>query len=180
MAGMVLSSRDNAPLNGKINSAVHTKIRRQEEINRRFKQGVAMLNAKQYESALTAFHRVMELAPEMPEAYVNAGYALLGMGKAKAARDFFDDATNLRPNQLNAYFGLGEALADLGDNLGALQAMETYVHLAPKDDPFRRKAESAAWELRAKVNEEKTQFTAVNGQDGGKAAAAAGGPAGKP
>jgi hypothetical protein len=27
--------------------------------------------------------------------------------------------------------------------------MRTYAHLAPKDDPFRRKAEAALWEWQA-------------------------------
>lgn len=157
VGGIALDSVDRSPLNGGIESATHVKVKRKEEIDRRFKEGVVMLHAKQYEHALTAFHRVLELAPEMPEAYVNAGYALLGMGDARKARDFFDNATNLRPGQLNAYFGLGEALAALGDTLGALQAMETYVHLAPKEDPYRRKAESAAWELRTKLDEQRAQ-----------------------
>lgn len=173
LGGVVLDKWDRSPLNGKLEPTAHVKVKRKEEIDRRFKEGVAMLHAKQYEHALTAFHRVLELEPEMPEAYVNAGYALLGMHDAKGARDFFDSATNLRSNQLNAYFGLGEALAELGDTLGALQAMETYVHLAPKDDPFRIKAESAAWELRAKMDEERAQFTAVPAQPPvGKAAEA--------
>jgi tetratricopeptide (TPR) repeat protein len=127
----------------------HAIAKKREEIRKRFDEGVIMLHAKQYEHALTAFHRVLQLDPQMPEAHVNIGYALLGMGKAKAAADFFDTATVLRPNQLNAYFGLGEALMQLGDKLGALQAMETYMHRSKPDDPFRRKAEAAIWELRS-------------------------------
>lgn len=173
IGGMVIERWDISPLKGKIQPESHVKIKRKDEIDRRFKEGVVMLHAKEYEHALTAFHRVLELAPEMPEAYVNAGYALLGMGDAKGARDFFDSATNLRPNQLNAYFGLGEALAALGDTLGAMQAMETYVHLAPKEDPYRRKAESAAWELRAKLDEERAQFTVSSVQTGSSGEAAA-------
>lgn len=160
-----------APLNGKVDAASHVaskkkqeSVKNKAEVDRRFKEGVAMLHAKEYEHALTAFHRVLQLAPEMPEAHVNAGFALLGMGQPKYARDFFDTATNLRPNQLNAYFGLAEALTELGDNFGAMQAMETYVHLAPKDDPFRRKAEAAAWELRAKIEEEKSKAATAEGQ----------------
>ena len=127
----------------------HAQAKQQEEVKRRFSEGVLMLHAKQYEHALTAFHRVLELDPRMPEAHVNAGYALLGMERFQAAADFFDTATNLRPNQLNAYYGLGEALMAMGERQGALQAMETYLHRSPPDDPFRRKAEAAIWELRA-------------------------------
>ena len=136
-------------LGGSIGPGSHAEQKAREELDRRFSEGVLMLHAKQYEHALTAFHRVLELDPRMPEAHVNAGYALLGMERFQAAADFFDTATNLRPNQLNAYYGLGEALMAMGDRQGALQAMETYLHRSPSDDPFRRKAEAAIWELRA-------------------------------
>ena len=122
------------------------------EIAERFSQGVVMLHAKQYEHALTAFHRVLELAPAMPEAHVNAGFALLGMGKPGAARDFFAAALELRARQLNAYYGLAVAYERLGDLAAARGAMRTYAHLAPKDDPFRRKAEAALWEWEAGSN----------------------------
>lgn len=171
IGAFLLYSGKRAPLNGQVDPASHLAAKQAQEATKgkaevdvRFKQGVAMLHAKQYEHALTAFHRVLQLAPEMPEAHVNAGYALLGMGQPKLARDFFDGATNLRPNQLNAYFGLAEALTALGDYFGAMQAMETYVHLAPQDDPFRRKAQSAAWELRTKLEEQKGGSATSGGQ----------------
>ena len=119
------------------------------EVAARFSQGVVMLHAKQYEHALTAFHRVLELDPAMPEAHVNAGFALLGMGEPAAARDFFRSALELRARQLNAYYGLAVAYERLGDLAAARGAMRTYAHLAPKDDPFRRKAEAALWEWQA-------------------------------
>lgn len=119
------------------------------DIKLRFEQGVVMLHAKQYEHALTAFHRVMQLAPEMPEAYVNTGFALLGMKRYKEAGDFFESATQLRRSQVNAYYGLAVALEGIGDLPGALGAMETYVHLTKAEDPFRHKAEAAIWEWRS-------------------------------
>ena len=133
----------------------HARDKAREEIRRRFDEGVVMLHAKEYSHALTAFHRVLEIDPKMPEAHVNIGFALLGLGKPKAAADFFDTATVLRPDQMNAYYGLGEALNQLGDKLGALQSMEAYLHRSPKDDRYRAKAEAAVWELRAALNAEK-------------------------
>ncbi len=153
-AVFVVVGWSSSPLSGRLNPAVHVENKVKSELDLRFRQGVEMLNAKQYERALTEFHRVLELSPKMPEAHVNAGYALLGMKNYKAAADFFDTATTLRPDQLNAYFGLGEALQEMGDKEGALQAMETYLHRSPASDPFRRKAESAAWELRAELHRE--------------------------
>lgn len=155
LAGLMYFGWENSPLSGRLQTAQHVESKVKSELDRRFRDGVAMLNAKRYEEALAAFHRVLQLSPQMPEAHVNAGFALLGLGNYRAAADFFDTATTLRPNQLNAYFGLGEALQALGDKQGALQAMEAYVHLGAADDPFRRKAESAAWELRAELEKER-------------------------
>lgn len=129
--------------------ARHAQQKRLEEIEQRFQQGVVMLHAKQYDHALTAFHRVIELAPQMPEAYVNAGFALLGKGEFKAAADFFDEATTLNSGQINAYYGLAVALDGLGERRTAVEAMEAYLHRAPKNDPYRRKAEAAVWEWKA-------------------------------
>ncbi len=146
---------EKSPLSGKLQPERHVEHKVKNELERRFRDGVALLQAKHYEQALTAFHRVLQLNPEMPEAYVNAGFALLGMEQYKAAADFFDSATTLRPNQMNAYYGLGIALQEMGDRQGALQAMETYLHRSTPDDPFRRKAESATWELREELAKER-------------------------
>lgn len=129
--------------------AQHAREMKLREISERFTQGTAMLHAKRYDHALTAFHRVLELDPALPEAHVNAGFALLGLGRHEAARGFFAAAIELRPSQVNAYYGLALALAKLDDPAGARGAMRTYVHLAPRDDPYRRKAEAALWEWEA-------------------------------
>lgn len=124
----------------------HADRARAAEVARRFEQAVVMLHARRHDHAVTALHRVLELAPEMPEAHVNMGFALLGLKRYPAARDFFESALALRAGQLNAYYGLAIALEELRDLAGARGAMRTYVHLAPPDDPFRRRAEAALWE----------------------------------
>ncbi|UCE31499.1 MAG: tetratricopeptide repeat protein [Burkholderiales bacterium] len=108
-----------------------------------------MLRAGQHEHALAALHRVLELAPRMPEAHVNTGFALLGLGRFAAARDFFESATVLRPEQSNAYYGLAIALEAMRDIPGARGAMRAYLHLAPHDAPQRRRARAALWEWEA-------------------------------
>ena len=127
-------------------NALHSRQKTSAEVAERFQQGVVMLHAKRYEDAITAFHRVIELSPEMPEAHVNMGYALIGLQRYEAARDFFEGATALRRNQVNAYYGLAEALEGMHDLPGAIGAMRTYLHLAPADDQYRHKAEAAMWE----------------------------------
>ncbi len=120
-----------------------------QEIHQRFQQGVVMLHAKQYEHAMTAFHRVLELDPAMPEAHVNMGFALIGLERYNAARDFFDSAIVLRKEQTNAYYGLAVALDGLRDRAGAIGAMRTFVHLSEPGAPYVRKAQAALWEWEA-------------------------------
>lgn len=121
------------------------------ELDIRFQQAVALLHAKQYEYAVTALDRVMQLAPQMPEAYVNMGFAYLGLKDFETARKLFDKATDLRPEQTNAYWGLAEALEGTKDYEGALGAMRSYIHLSKPNDPYLPKARSALWEWEARL-----------------------------
>ncbi|MGE5097110.1 MAG: tetratricopeptide repeat protein [Betaproteobacteria bacterium] len=125
------------------------------EIDERFRQGVVMLHAKRYEYAVAAFHQVLKYAPDLPEAHVDMGYALVGLGQYKPAYDFFESATTLRPQQANAYYGMALALEGMGDIRGAIGAMRTYLHLVDAADPHRRKAESALWEWEGSLKSQK-------------------------
>lgn len=117
-----------------------------DELTQRFEQAVYMLHARQYEHAVAALHKVIQLSPRMPEAYANMGYALLGLERYHAAHDFFKTATDLDPYQANAYWGLAITFEQGGDLRAALGAMRVYIHLARKDDPYLRRARSALWE----------------------------------
>jgi tetratricopeptide (TPR) repeat protein len=139
---------------GRPDLKAHVEQKRKEEIDIRFKQGVIMLHAKQHEHAMTAFYRVLELAPKMPEAHVNMGFALLGQKRYTEALVYFDNATELNRNQLNAYYGMAEAQEGLGNYQGALEAMEAWLHRAKPDDPFRRRAEAAVWEWRERLKKD--------------------------
>ncbi len=124
----------------------HVTAARANEIDMRFKQAAIMLHAGRYEDASVALHRLLELAPAMPEAHVNMGFSMVGLERYDVARDFFHGAIELRPTQANAYYGLAMALEGLDDLEGALGAMRTYIHLSRPDDPYLAKARSALWE----------------------------------
>lgn len=124
----------------------HATQARSVEVEMRFQQAIAMLHAKEYDYAVKALHRVLELSPRLVEAHVNMGYALIGLQDYKAAHDFFLTATELRPGQVNAYYGLAIALEGMGDLDGALGAMRTFIHLSPVDEPFIARARAALWE----------------------------------
>jgi Flp pilus assembly protein TadD len=117
------------------------------ELQQRFDEAVGLLRARQFEPAVSALHRVLLLAPQMPEAHVNMGYALLGLQRVKEARDFFEGATALKPDQANAYYGLALAWEASGDLPMATGAMRTYLHLARTEKPEHLgRARAALWE----------------------------------
>jgi len=118
-------------------------------VHQQFQQAVALLQQGQYEFAVQGFHEVLKFVPDLPEAHVNMGFALLGLQNFNAAQEFFDSASNIRPSQSNAYYGLAVAQEGLGELQQAVVTMRTFVHIAELDDPFRRKAESAIWEWEA-------------------------------
>jgi tetratricopeptide (TPR) repeat protein len=120
----------------------HAIESRKSEIATRFKQGVDMMQMRQYTHAVTAFHRVLALDPTLPEAHVNMGFALLETGDPAGAQRFFESATRLNTNQLNAYYGLALAAQAQGAHQVAAGAMRTWLHLAPPDDPFRPRGEA--------------------------------------
>jgi tetratricopeptide (TPR) repeat protein len=120
-------------------------------LQQRFDQAASLLHASQFEYAITALDQVIKIQPRMPEAYVNLGYAYLGLKEYQTAANAFSKAIDLRPNQINAYYGLAEALAGMEDYEGALGAMRSYIHLSPPNDPFLAKAKSAIWELETKM-----------------------------
>lgn len=148
----------------------HSAQARMTHIKTRFEQAVVMLHAKQYEHAITALSRVLQLSPNLVDAHVNMGYALLGLERYQEAASFFDKATDLRPYQANAYWGLAIALEQQGDLQGALGAMRTYMHLSPAEDPYVRKARAAMWEwegslARGPLPKEEAEFLARKGKE---------------
>lgn len=124
---------------------------RERRITERFQQAVAMLHAKQYDYAITALDAVLAMSPNMPEAYVNMGYAFIGLEEYGPATKAFERAIDLRLNQYNAYYGLAVALEGLNEYEAALGAMRSYIHLAPPDDPYITKARAALWEWEAQL-----------------------------
>jgi len=167
-----LVTRAPMPVVVEISSKTQTEPvqdKRLAEITLRFQQAVMMLHAQQYEHAATALHRVLELSPRLTDAYVNMGYALLGLERFREAESFFRAAIDLEPYQGNAYWGLATALENQHDLQGALGAMRTFIHLTPADNPFVRRARSALWEwdtqlARGPLPEAEAQWLKEEGQ----------------
>lgn len=146
MGGFWLDQRRTEPP-GPVPGAAPAGSAQPSEVKQRFNQAVVMLHAKQYEHAITALHRVLVLAPQLPEAHVNMGYAMLGSRRTSEARAFFNHAIDLKPDQANAYYGLALAWDAAGDRAMATGAMRSYLHLAQHESPEHlKKARAALWE----------------------------------
>lgn len=118
-----------------------------DAVKPRFDAAVALLQARRFDAAVAAWREVAAAAPQLPEAQVNLGFALLGAGRAAEARAAFDRATELRPAQANAYYGLALAHEASGDLAVATGAMRSYLHLAKDEDPKHlARARAALWE----------------------------------
>lgn len=115
-------------------------------IMKRFEQGSALLHAHQYEYAITALLEVLEVVPNLPEGYVNLGFAYLGLKDYEMAEKSFTKAIDLRPEQANAYYGLASVWDEKKDYEAALGAMRSFIHLSPPNEPYVVKARSAIWE----------------------------------
>lgn len=130
----------------------HERAALKQQLDARFQQAVLMLHAQRYPYAVTALQEVLKLAPNLPEAHTNLGFAFIGLKQYQQAVQAFDRATELKPQQLNAYYGMAEALYELGDIPGALSAMRSYVHRADPESRFTTKAKAAIWEWETELN----------------------------
>jgi len=137
-----------------------------QRVNDRFQQAIALLHAQQYDYAITALDAVLKMVPNLPEAYVNMGYAFIGLKEFGPARGAFEKALELKVDQVNAYYGMAIAFEGLGDLEAAIGTMKTYVHLSPPDDPFLAKAQSALWEWEAQLGRIKGIEVAPKGVEG--------------
>ncbi|MDH3658961.1 MAG: tetratricopeptide repeat protein [Alphaproteobacteria bacterium] len=126
----------------------------QPAFDRHFKQGVALLRAGKVGEAYQVLTAASAIAPNVPEALVNLGFAAVALERAEEAEAAFLRAIEIRPEQRNAYFGLAESRELQGDHRGAVHAMSTFLHLTPEDDPFRRRADAAIWEWRTMLDAE--------------------------
>ena len=138
----------------------------ERQVAERFQQAIALMHAKRYDYAITALDAVLALAPKMPEAYVNMGFAFIGLEEFGPAQGAFEKAIELKMDQVNAYYGLAIALEGKGQLETALGAMRSYIHLSQPDDPYLAKARSALWEWEAQLGRVKGVEPAPKGEKG--------------
>jgi Flp pilus assembly protein TadD len=96
---------------------------------------------KKFDEALAANQKATELAATAPggggggsaEATYNQGVVLFNAGKYPEAKEQFAAATKADPNNANAFYQLGMTSLNLGQIQDALDALQTFMKLAPND-----------------------------------------------
>jgi Flp pilus assembly protein TadD len=77
-------------------------------------RGIAARTAKDWQTAVGAFRKAVNLRPGYPEAWNELGYALRNQGRYADSLNAYDEALRLRPNFPEALEYLGEAYVKLG------------------------------------------------------------------
>jgi Flp pilus assembly protein TadD len=84
------------------------------DTEREYNRGVQARLAKQWATAVDAFHAVVTLRPGFPEAWNELGYAFRNQRRYSESLAAYEEALRLRPNFPEALEYLGEAYVQMG------------------------------------------------------------------
>lgn len=99
-----------------------------------FQRGYAADEAKQWDAAIEAYTKAIELQPDYAAAYNNRGSAYDELGKYDEAIRDYDRAIELQPDDPMAYNNRGSAYGELGKYDEAIRDYDRAIELRP-DDP---------------------------------------------
>lgn len=93
--------------------------------------GNAYTGLKNFEAALEAFQRAIQLAPNMFQAHFNAGNMLVRMNRAAEAEPFYRRALQINPKHVGALNNLGNILMSADKPEMAIPLFEQTIKIAP-------------------------------------------------
>lgn len=96
-------------------------------------EGVSLFRSGDYEGAVEAFRRAVELDPDNEQAYVSLGSAYLRINRAAEAARAFRRAIDLDPNDATAHLGLAQSHKLSGDPDSALAELQQTLELDPEN-----------------------------------------------
>ncbi|WP_293128288.1 tetratricopeptide repeat protein [Microcoleus sp. bin38.metabat.b11b12b14.051] len=123
-----------------------------------FIQGEDKYQKGDYQGAIAAFDRAIQLNPNYAPAYSNRGLARHKLGDKQGAIQDYNQALNINPNLAVAYSNRGAARSDLGDKQGAIQD----YNQALKIDPNLAEAYYNRGNARSKLGDNQGAITDYN------------------
>ena len=111
-----------------------TQRSKRSSAERYYSQGVAQLSRDDYSRAVGYFERAVELDPNYPEAWYQAGFSYGLLGKPQDALKASKQAARLRPDWPEAWVNIGASSYALGQYKEAADAYKTALRLEDTAD----------------------------------------------
>ena len=102
-----------------------------DEAEAAFTRGVQLYETGDFEAAIAAWDKAIELKPDYHQAWGNRGLGLKNLGRYEEAIASYDRAIELKPDFHKAYYNRGLALDELGRYEEAVAAYERVSELKP-------------------------------------------------
>ncbi len=119
-----------------------------EDLNALMKQGTFALGARDFELAMESFNALIELAPNMAEAWNKRATLFYLMENYDASVADVKKTLALEPRHFGAIVGMGLIFDALGQHEAALEAFRRGLEVNPHMPHIRKKSEQLARELK--------------------------------
>src|SRR5918996_3441347 len=86
-----------------------------------------------YNEAITAYNKALQIDPENKQAWVNKGDALNNLGNYNEAITAYNKALQIDPYYVNTWDGIGRSLNGLGDYTQAISYLDKAIEIDPKN-----------------------------------------------
>lgn len=117
-------------------------------VNRLMQQGLLAMRGQRYATALRAFDRLVEQAPEFAEGWNKRATVHFLMGNWRASVRDIQQTLALEPRHFGALFGLGLIYDALEQPEAALRSFEATLALNPHSESTRQRIELLRQQLR--------------------------------
>jgi len=95
--------------------------------------GASYYNRGEYEKAIVAYKRAIELNPDSTEAYYHLGMSYSSLGKYKEAVEAYTRAIRIKSDYAAAYYNLGHAYSNLNRHDKAIKAFRQSIQHEPEN-----------------------------------------------
>jgi Tfp pilus assembly protein PilF len=96
-----------------------------------FKDGVSLYEAGQYQQAIEAYKKAVQLDPESADANYNLGMSYSSLGQYKEAIEAYKRAIRIKPDYEAAYYNLGHAYSNLKQYDNSVKAFRDAIRRKP-------------------------------------------------
>ena len=99
-----------------------------------FDSGISFYRKKEFQNAIIAFKKAIQLNPKFDEAYYGLGDSYIGIEEFQNAIKAFKKVIQLNPENNNAYNNLGNSYRRIRDFQNAITAFKKAIKLNPEND----------------------------------------------